>query len=129
MLLLTPRLTLIPIPRRIPHARHQTRSSNALPPHSRFRINHTTRPTGRLDEFWILFPKTGEGGFGIPVPPGVGGEEEVHFFECALVGFRVQGPDDGDGEEVDGAEDVEDLFVDTFEHCGEEEDLWFGLVG
>lgn len=40
-----------------------------------------------------------------------------------MVGFRVEGPDDGDGEEVYGAEDVEDFFVDVFEHCGEEEDL------
>ena len=130
MLLLTPRLTPVPIiPRRISHPRHQTRSSNALPPHASFRINHTTGSTGRLDEFRVFFTKTGEGGFGIPVPPGVGSEEEIHFFEGALVGFRVEGPDDGDGEEVDGAEDVEDFFVDAFEHCGEKEDLWFGLVG
>ena len=40
-----------------------------------------------------------------------------------MVGFGVEGPDDGDGEEVDGAEDVEDFFIDAFEHCWEEEDL------
>ena len=45
-----------------------------------------------------------------------------------MVGFGVEGPDDGDGEEVYGAEDVEDFFADVFEHCGEEEDLWWGLV-
>ena len=46
-----------------------------------------------------------------------------------MVGFRVESPDDGDGEEVDGAENVEDFFVDALEHCGEEEDLCLGSCG
>lgn len=60
---------------------------------------------------------------GLPVPGGVGGEDEVHLLEGALVGLRVEGPDDEDGEDVDGAEDVEGLFFEGFEHGWEKEDL------
>jgi len=59
----------------------------------------------------------------LPIPDTIRGENEVHLFERSLVGFRVQGPDDEDGEGVDAAEDVECLFVESGEDCGEEEDL------
>ena len=77
----------------------------------------------RLHELGVLLLEDLEVALGFPVPDGVGGEDEVHFLEGALVGFRVEGPDDDDGGGVDGAEEVEGLFVEGGEDGGEEEDL------
>ena len=78
---------------------------------------------GGLDELGVLFLEQGEGALGVPVPPRGRGEEQVHLLEGALVGLGVEGPDDGEGEDVDGAEDVEDLLVEVLEHDGEEQCL------
>ena len=62
--------------------------------------------------------------FRVPSPDAVGGEDEIHLLQRALVGFRVEGPDDDDGEDIYCAEDVEGFFVEAFEDCREEEDLF-----
>ena len=77
----------------------------------------------RLHELGVLLLENLEVALGFPVPDGVGGEDEVHFLEGALVGFWVEGPDDDDGGGVDGAEEVEGLFVEGGEDGGEQEDL------
>ena len=84
----------------------------------------------RLHELGVLLLEDLEVALGFPVPDGVGGEDEVHFLEGALVGFWVEGPDDDDGGGVDGAEEVEGLFIQGFEDGGKEQDLQlvFALV-
>ncbi len=79
--------------------------------------------TASLEEFGVLLLEDGEVSLGFPVPDGVGGEDEIHFFEAALVGFGVEGPDHYECEGVDGTEEVERLFVEFFEDCGEEQHL------
>ncbi len=99
--------------------RHQTRP----PRQPRLGIRDAMPPLRSLHEVRVLLLEDLEVLLGLPVPGGVGGEDEVHFLEGALVGFWVEGPDDEDGEGVDGAEDVEGFFAQGFEHGWEEEDL------
>lgn len=101
--------------------RHQTPLPAALEP--ALRVHDAVAPLRRLDELGVLLLEDLEVALGLPVPDGVGGEDEVHFLEGALVGFRVEGPDDDDGGGVDGAEEVEGLFVEGGEDGGEEQDL------
>ena len=125
-LLIRIRRTLIPSRssrRRLSLPRHKTRPTDTLPPKARLGIHDTITALCSLHELRVLFTESSEVLLGVPVPPGVGGEEEIHFFEGALVGFWVEAVDDRDGEEVDGAEDIEDFFGDVFEHDREEEDL------
>ena len=77
----------------------------------------------RLHQFGVLFFEDLEVTLRFPIPDGVGGEDEVHFLEGALVGFGVEGPDDDDCDGVDGAEEVQGLFVEFGEDCREKEDL------
>ena len=77
----------------------------------------------RLHELGVLLLEDLEVALGFPVPDGIGGEDEVHLLEGALVGFRVEGPDDNDGGGVDGAEEVKGLFVEGLEDGREQEDL------
>lgn len=88
-----------------------------------FRINNTTTSTGRLHQLRILLLEDGVILLGFPIPDGVGSEDEVHFFEGALVGFRVESPDYDYGGGVDGTEEVEGLFVELGEDGWEEEHL------
>lgn len=88
-----------------------------------FRINNTAASTGCLQQLRILLLEDGEILLGFPVPDGVGSEDEVHFFEGALVGFRVESPDYDYGGGVDGTEEVEGLFVEFGEDGWEEEHL------
>lgn len=101
--------------------RHQTPLPAAL--QTALRIHDAVAPLRRLHELGVLLLEDLEVALGFPVPDGVGGEDEVHFLEGALVGFRVEGPDDDDGGGVDGAEEVEGLFAEGSEDGGEEEDL------
>ena len=101
---------------------HQTALPAALD--TRLRIHDAVAPLRRLHQFWVLLLEDLVVALGIPVPDGVGGEDEVHFLECALVGFGVEGPDDEDGNDVDGTEEVEGLFVEFGEDRGEEKDLF-----
>ena len=78
---------------------------------TRLRVDDGVAALGSLDEVGILFLEDGEVLLGFPVPDAVGGEEQVHFFESALVGFGVEGPDHGDGDEIAGGKDVEGVFV------------------
>lgn len=98
---------------------HQTRP----PRQPRLGIRDAMPPLRSLHEIRVLLLEDLVVLLGLPVPGGVGGEDEVHFLEGALVGFWVEGPDDEDGEGVDGAEDVEGFFAQGFEHGWEEEDL------
>ena len=82
------------------------------------RINNTFSTFGGLDKLWILLLEHREGALGLPVPPRGSGEEQIHFFESALVGLRIERPDDGERQGIDGAEDVEDLLVQSLEHDG-----------
>ena len=81
-------------------------------------------PLRRLHQIRILLLEDGEVPLRFPVPDAVGGKQQVHFLEGALVGFRVEGPDHGDGNGVAGGEDVEGLLADGGEHDGAEEGLW-----
>lgn len=91
-------------------------------------INDAVAAVGSLYELGILLHEDGKVLFGFPVPDGVGREDEVHFFECTLVRFGVEGPYDDDRGRVDGTEEVEGLFVEFFEDGGEEEHLGLLLV-
>ena len=97
--------------------RHQTALSARL--QTRFGIHDAVAPLRRLDKLRVLLLEDLEVALGFPIPDGVGGEDEVHFLESALVGFRVKGPDDDDGGGVDGAEEIEGLFVESGEDGGE----------
>ena len=104
---------------------HVPRHQTPLPPalQTTLGIHDAVAPLRRLHELGVLLLEDLEVALGFPVPDGVGGEDEVHFLEGALVGFRVESPDDDDGGGVDGAEEVEGLFVEGGEDGGEEEDL------
>ena len=108
--------------------RHQTTLPARL--HAGFGIHDAVAPLRRLHELGVLLLEDLEVALGFPVPDGVGGEDEVHFLEGALVGFRVEGPDDDDGGGVDGAEEVEGFFVEGGEDGGEQQylDWCFTLV-
>lgn len=101
--------------------RHQATVSAPL--NSCLGIHNAISPLRRLHQFGVLFFEDFEVALRFPVPDGVGGEDEVHFLEGTLVGFGVEGPDDEDGGDVDGAEEVEGLFFKFGEDCREEEDL------
>ena len=58
-----------------------------------------------MQKLLVLQLQAGKLAFGFPDPGFLGGEEQIHFFESASFGFWVEGPDDGNGEEVYGAVD------------------------
>ena len=101
--------------------RHQTALSTAL--ESRLGIHDAVSPLRRLHQFGVLFFEDLEVALRLPVPDGVGCEDEVHFLEGALVGFGVEGPDDDDGDGVDGAEEIQGFFVERGEDRREQESL------
>lgn len=101
--------------------RHQTPLPATLD--ARFGIHDAVAPLRRLNELGILFLEDLVVALGLPVPDGVGREDEVHLLEGALVGLGVEGPDNDDGGDVDGAEEVKGLFLEGGEDGGEEEDL------
>lgn len=101
--------------------RHQTPLPAAL--EATLGVYDAVAPLRRLHELGVLLLEDLEVALGLPVPDGVGGEDKVHLLKGALVGFGVEGPDDDDGGGVDGAEEVEGLFVEGGEDGGEEEDL------
>lgn len=76
---------------------------------------------GSLDEFGVLLLEDGEVLLCFPVPDAVGGEEEVHFFQGALVGLRVEAVDHGQGDDVGDAEDVVSLLLEGLEDDGQDE--------
>lgn len=80
------------------------------------------------DEVGVLCLETSKVLLGIPVPPGVGREQEIHFFQGALVGLWVECPHDRNGDDVRDAEHVEGLFLNFAEHDGQEQDLRDALV-
>lgn len=98
-------------------SRHQAALSAALD--SCLGIYNAIPPLRRLHQFRVLFFEDLEVALGFPVPDGVGGEDEVHFLQGALVGFGIEGPNDDDCGGVDGAEKVEGFFVERGEDCGE----------
>ena len=100
-------------------ARHETAAADA----TGLRVHDGMAPLGGLHELGVLLLEDGEVALGFPVPDGVGGEDEVHFLEGALVRFGVEGPDDDERGGVDGAEDVERFFVQGREHGREQEHL------
>lgn len=106
-------------------ARHQASLSGV----TRLGVNDAIAALRSLHELGVLLLENGEVALSFPVPDGVGGEDEVHFLEGTLVGFRVEGPDDDDGGGVDGAEEIEGLFVEFGEDGGEEEHLGCAVSG
>ena len=104
---------------------HVPRHQTSLPPalETALGVHDAVAPLRRLHELGVLLLEDLEVALGFPIPDGVGGEDEVHFLEGALVGFRIEGPDDDDGGGVDGAEEVEGLFLEGGEDGGEEKDL------
>lgn len=113
------RVVLLGVQTQVP--RNQTTLPPILKP--RLGIDDAVPPLCRLHKFGVLLFEDLEVALRFPVPDGVGGEDKVHFLEGALVGFGVEGPDDDDGGGVNGAEEVESLFVEGGEDCGKEEDL------
>ena len=105
--------------------RHQAALPTAL--ETSLGIHDAVPPLRRLHKFGILLLEDLEVTLGLPVPDGVGGENEVHLLEGALVRFGVEGPDDDNGGGVDGAEEVEGFLVEAVEDGGEEEGLWVGF--
>ena len=101
--------------------RYQTALSAAL--ESCLRIHDAVSPLRRLHQFGVLLFEDLEVALRFPVPDGVGCEDEVHFLEGALVGFGVEGPDNDDGGGVDGAEEVQGLFVELGENGRKQKDL------
>lgn len=79
-------------------------------------IDDRVAARSRLSDLRVLLFEDGEIALGFPVENTVGGEEKVHLLEGALVGFGVEGPDHGDGDDVASAEDVVGLFAERFEH-------------
>ena len=102
-----------------------TDASLALAHDPSVRVDDVVAVLRGLDELGVLFLEQGEVALRLPVPDAVGGEEEVHLLEGALVRFRVEGPDHGDGDGVAGGEDVEGPLLEGVEHDGAEE----GLMG
>ena len=89
--------------------------------HAGLRIDDGVPALRGLDEVGVLLLEDGEVALGVPVPDGVGREEQVHLLERALVRLRVEGPDHGDGDDVARAEDVVRVLVQGGEDDGEEE--------
>lgn len=83
-----------------------------------FGIDNTVAPLSGLHEFGVLFLENLEVPLGLPVPDGIGREDEIHFFECTLIGFGVEGPDHDDRKRVHGAEEVKRLFAEFFKDGG-----------
>ena len=83
-----------------------------------FGINDAVATLCGLDEFGILLLEDGEVSLGFPIPDGVGGKDEIHFFQSTLVGLRVERPYDDDGGSIDSTEEVERLFVKFLEDGG-----------
>ena len=73
---------------------------------------------GCLDERWVLLLEQLEGALGFPGPDAVRCKDKVHFFQGALVGFGVESPDHGDGNDIGGTENVVGLLSEGFE------DVW-----
>ena len=76
---------------------------------------------GGLDQLRVLLLEERKVPFRFPVPDAVGSEEEVHFFERALVRFGVEGPDHGEGDQIGCGEDVVGVLVQGLEHDRAEE--------
>lgn len=74
-----------------------------------------------LDKLGVLLLENAEVPLGLPVPWAVGSEEKVHLLKSALVGFGVESPNHGEGDQVGGGEDVVSLFVESLEHDRAEE--------
>lgn len=55
---------------------------------------------------------------GIPVPWGVGREEEIHLLEGALVGLWVECPNHRERDSICDTENIQGLLSDGFEHYG-----------
>ena len=96
--------------------------STALDPS--LRVYDAVAPLSRLHQFRVLFFEDLKVALSFPIPDRVGGEDEIHFLEGALVGFGVEGPHDNDGGGVNGAEEVKSFFLELSEDCGEEKNLF-----
>ena len=119
-IIMRPLLKRLCIEAHIPR-RHDT---TALPLHlTSLGIDNRVAALGSLNELGILLLEDLEIALGLPVPDGVSGEDEVHLLERALVGFRVEGPDDDDRGGVNGAEEVQGLFAQAGEDGWEKEHL------
>lgn len=71
---------------------------------------------GGLDELRPLRLELRERLLRVPVPGRVGGEQQVHLFERALVALGVERPDDGDGYHVARPEDMQRVLANGVEH-------------
>ena len=89
--------------------------------HASLRVDDGVTALGGLDEIGVLLLEDGEVALGLPIPDAVGGEEQIHFLERALVGLRVEGPHHGDGDDVAGAEDVVGVLIEGGEDDGQQE--------
>ena len=77
---------------------------------------HDTSASRGLNKLWVLLFQKRKILLGFPVPDGVRGKDEVHFFQSPLVCLWVQGPDHGDGDDVADAEYVKRFFVESSKH-------------
>ena len=74
-----------------------------------------------LNKLRILFFENSKILLSFPVPDTIGGKEKVHFFESALVRFRVQAVDHGQCDDVGNTEDVVSLLLKRLEDDGKNE--------
>lgn len=76
-----------------------------------------------LDETRVLCLNLGEIALCLPVPDAIARKDEVHFFEGALVGLWIKRPHGDDAEGVNGAKNVERLFVELVKDGWEKQNL------
>lgn len=88
---------------------------------TRLGVDDRLAALGGLHELGVLLLEDREVLLGLPIPDAVGGEEEVHLLEGALVRLGVQAVDHGQRDDVGDAEDVIRLLLESFEDDGKDE--------
>lgn len=88
-----------------------------------FGVYHGLTSLSRLHKMRVLGAQLLEVALGIPDPGSVRSEEKIHFFQGALVRFRIKGPYHWYADSVANAKDVECDLVDGIEHDWAKESL------
>ncbi len=86
-------------------------------------VDDTVAASGGLDDIGVLFLEKGEVALSVPHPWRISGEEKIHLFERALVGFGVESPNHGKSDDVGGTEDVVGFLIKSCKHDRAKESL------